>query len=327
MEILLALTGVIVFIVSVSGGFLLISLILKTRENAALRDYINFAKNKINSARYGNFQIKIPDKNDKLGLYKSLNSLFESICDRDLVITEYREKEKENYNLKEEFIATLTHDLKVPIIAQDKTYDLFLSDKFGKLEDIQKEVILKLKESNNDLKEMVESMLETYKMEYTGIVLNVEYDIDVVSFIEDYIEGAKTLASSNGKQINLYFGCNDIRADFDKFLIKRVLNNLVINALVHGKNSNKIDIHLNKTADNFSIDVIDFGDGINEEEIQKIFNKYYSLTDKSTRVSTGLGLYLSNKIVKKHKGSIEVESKKGEGSIFRIILPVKYTEN
>lgn len=327
MEILLVLTGVIVFIVSVSGGFLLISLILKTRENAALRDYINFAKNKINSARYGNFQIKIPDKNDKLGLYKSLNSLFESICDRDLVITEYREKEKENYNLKEEFIATLTHDLKVPIIAQDKTYDLFLSDKFGKLEDIQKEVILKLKESNNDLKEMVESMLETYKMEYTGIVLNVEYDIDVVSFIEDYIEGAKTLASSSGKQINLYFGCNDIKADFDKFLIKRVLNNLVINALVHGKNSNKIDIHLNKTADNFSIDVIDFGDGINEEEIQKIFNKYYSLTDKSTRVSTGLGLYLSNKIVKKHKGSIEVESKKGEGSIFRIILPVKYTEN
>ena len=101
----------------------------------------------------------------------------------------------------------------------------------------------------------------------------------------------------------------------------------MINALVHGKNSNKIDIHLNKTADNFSIDVIDFGDGINEEEIQKIFNKYYSLTDKSTRVSTGLGLYLSNKIVKKHKGSIEVESKKGEGSIFRIILPVKYTEN
>ena len=327
MEILLVLTGVIVFIVSVSGGFLLISLILKTRENTALRDYINFAKNKINSARYGNFQIKIPDKNDKLGLYKSLNSLFESICDRDLVITEYREKEKENYNLKEEFIATLTHDLKVPIIAQDKTYDLFLSDKFGKLEDIQKEVILKLKESNNDLKEMVESMLETYKMEYTGIVLNVEYDIDVVSFIEDYIEGAKTLASSSGKQINLYFGCNDIKADFDKFLIKRVLNNLVINALVHGKNSNKIDIHLNKTADNFSIDVIDFGDGINEEEIQKIFNKYYSLTDKSTRVSTGLGLYLSNKIVKKHKGSIEVESKKGEGSIFRIILPVKYTEN
>lgn len=327
MEILLVLTGVIVFIVSISGGFLLISLILKTRENAALRDYINFAKNKINSARYGNFQIKIPDKNDKLGLYKSLNSLFESICDRDLVITEYREKEKENYNLKEEFIATLTHDLKVPIIAQDKTYDLFLSDKFGKLEDIQKEVILKLKESNNDLKEMVESMLETYKMEYTGIVLNVEYDIDVVSFIEDYIEGAKTLASSSGKQINLYFGCNDIKADFDKFLIKRVLNNLVINALVHGKNSNKIDIHLNKTADNFSIDVIDFGDGINEEEIQKIFNKYYSLTDKSTRVSTGLGLYLSNKIVKKHKGSIEVESKKGEGSIFRIILPVKYTEN
>ncbi len=327
MEILLVLTGIVVFIVSISGGILLSNLILKTKENANLKEYINFAKNKINSARYGNFQINIPDKNDKIGLYKSLNSLFESIYDRDLVIMEYREKEKENYNLKEEFIAALTHDLKVPIIAQDKTYDLFMEDKFGKLNEIQKDVISKLKDSNNDLKEMVDSMLETYKMEYTGIKLDIEYDIDVIEFMKEYVEGLKNIAYSNGKKINLYPDTDNLKADFDIFLIKRVLNNLVMNAFIHGKNSDKIDIHINKTADNFSIDIVDFGEGIDEEEIRKIFNKYYSLTNKSTRVSTGLGLYLSNKIIKKHKGTIEVESKKGEGSIFRIILPVKFIKN
>ena len=86
MEILLVLTGIVVFIVSISGGILLSNLILNTKENANLKEYINFAKNKINSARYGNFQINIPDKNDKIGLYKSLNSLFESICDKYLII-------------------------------------------------------------------------------------------------------------------------------------------------------------------------------------------------------------------------------------------------
>ena len=112
-------------------------------------------------------------------------------------------------------------------------------------------------------------------------------------------------------------------ADFDPFLIKRVINNLIMNSIKHSTKTDKIDIHLNKTADNFSIDIIDYGEGIDEENIKKIFNKYYSITNKGARVSTGLGLYLSNKIVKKHKGIIEVESKKNEGSIFRIILPVK----
>ncbi len=322
-EIFLIITLVFVFAVSLSGSFLLIRLINLTKENASVTECINFAKNKINSARYGNFLIELNEKNDKTGLYKSLNSLFESIYDRDLVINEYREKEKENYNLKEEFIAALTHDLKVPIIAQDKTYELFLKNKFGELNETQKEVILKLKESNTDLKEMVDSILETYKIEDKGIELHIEKDIDVNKFLLNCIDGFSRLLESAGKKIEFHPYEKDLKADFDPFLIKRTVNNLIINSIKHTNNSDKIDIHLNKTADNFSIDVIDYGEGIDEENIKKIFNKYYSVTNKTNRVSTGLGLYLSNKIVKKHKGTIEVESKKNEGSIFRIILPIK----
>ena len=297
-------------------------LVQLTRENSLIKEKIKFAKNKINSARYGNFQIKLNEKNDSLGLYKSLNNLFESIYDRDLVINEYREKEKENYNLKEEFIAALTHDLKVPIIAQDKTFDLFLQDKFGGLTDIQKEVILKLKESNNDLYEMVNSILETYKIEHRGIELKIEKEINVEEFLINCINGFENVIKPMGKEIHFH-SKTPIAADFDPFLIKRVINNLIMNSIKHSTKTDKIDIHLNKTADNFSIDIIDYGEGIDEENIKKIFNKYYSITNKGARVSTGLGLYLSNKIVKKHKGSIEVESKKNEGSIFRIILPIK----
>lgn len=323
MEIFLILTSLIIFIVSVSAGFLLVKLIKSVNENAAIKNYVKNAANKINHARYGNFRIKFNDKKDTLGLYKSLNSLFESITDRDLVITEYREKEKENYNLKEEFIAALTHDLKVPIIAQDKTFDLFLNDKFGPLSEIQKEVILKLKESNSDLKEMINSILETYKIENKGVEIHIEKEIDVEKFLSGCIENLKPLAESTGKKINFCSNTTNLFADFDSFLIKRVINNLIINGINHSKTTDKIDIHLNKTGDTFSIDVIDYGEGIDEEEIKKIFNKYYSITGKTRRISSGLGLYLSNKIIKKHRGIIEVESKKGEGSIFRIILPVK----
>lgn len=322
MKIFLFSSLILVFIIVLTVSFLIMKLVQLTRENSLIKEKIKFAKNKINSARYGNFQIKLNEKNDSLGLYKSLNNLFESIYDRDLVINEYREKEKENYNLKEEFIAALTHDLKVPIIAQDKTFDLFLQDKFGGLSDIQKEVILKLKESNNDLYEMVNSILETYKIEHGGIELKIEKEINVEEFLINCINGFENVIKPMGKEIHFH-SKTPIAADFDPFLIKRVINNLIMNSIKHSTKTDKIDVHLNKTADNFSIDIIDYGEGIDEENIKKIFNKYYSITNKGARVSTGLGLYLSNKIVKKHKGSIEVESKKNEGSIFRIILPIK----
>lgn len=322
MEKIIILSCIFASLISFFVLYLTIKLIKLNAENKKLKNYINFAVNEINRARYGIFQTKLDEKKDKFKLYKSLNNLFESLMDRTLVINEYREKEKENNNLKEEFIAALTHDLKVPIIAQGKTYDLFLQNKFGEMSDIQKNVIERLKESNTDLKEMVNSILETYKIEHTGIELKIEKDINVNDFLKNCIEGVKNIVEAGGKKINFKEN-GQINADFDSFLIKRVINNLIMNANYHGKSTDKIDIHLNKTGDTFSIDVIDYGDGVDEGEIQNIFKKYYSITNKNTRTSSGLGLYLSNKIVKKHNGIIEVESKKNEGSIFRIILPVK----
>lgn len=322
MEKIIILSCIFAFVISLFVLYLTVKLIKLNTENKKLKNYINFAVNEINRARYGIFQTKLDEKKDKFKLYKSLNNLFESLMDRTLVINEYREKEKENNNLKEEFIAALTHDLKVPIIAQGKTYDLFLQNKFGEMTDIQKNVIERLKDSNTDLKEMVNSILETYKIEHTGIELKIEKNINVNDFLKNCIEGVKNIIEASGKKI-IFKENGQINADFDTFLIKRVINNLIMNANYHGKSTNKIDIHLNKTGDTFSIDVIDYGDGVDEGEIQNIFKKYYSITNKNTRTSSGLGLYLSNKIVKKHNGIIEVESKKNEGSIFRIILPVK----
>lgn len=322
MEKIIILSCIFAFVISLFVLYLTVKLIKLNTENKKLKNYINFAVNEINRARYGIFQTKLDEKKDKFKLYKSLNNLFESLMDRTLVINEYREKEKENNNLKEEFIAALTHDLKVPIIAQGKTYDLFLQNKFGEMTDIQKNVIERLKDSNTDLKEMVNSILETYKIEHTGIELKIEKNINVNDFLKNCIEGVKNIIEASGKKI-IFKENGQINADFDTFLIKRVINNLIMNANYHGKSTNKIDIHLNKTGDTFSIDVIDYGDGVDEGEIQNIFKKYYSITNKNTRTSSGLGLYLSNKIIKKHNGIIEVESKKNEGSIFRIILPIK----
>lgn len=293
-----------------------------------LKSYIKKTGNLVNSARYGNLYSRIDEKEDNESitkeLSKNLNNLLESIIDRDIMINEYVENEKEEAILKEDFIASLTHDLKVPIIAQDNTYDLLLDGKFGPLSDIQKEAIIKLKISNMDLKYLVEAILETYKVEHKGIVIKKENGVLINKFIKETMGQLSSIFKLHNKEIKLTTELNETyTANIDIFLVKRVVNNLILNALSYSTNAEKIEISLKENGENFRISVKDFGPGIEKDEIDKIFNKYYSGKLNLTRSSTGLGLYLSNKIINALNGSIEVESEKGKGSVFTITLPTK----
>ncbi|MBE7705798.1 MAG: HAMP domain-containing histidine kinase [Cyanobacteria bacterium SIG30] len=283
--------------------------------------------NSINSVRYGNIYERTTKGYNKetKDVSNSLNGLFESISDREKMLKEYAEKENEANILKNDFMAALTHDLKVPIIAQDNTFDLLLSNKFGEISQLQKEVIEKLKISNIDLKYLVNILLETYKMEQTKLEIQRTKGVLLENFIKDIISQLDSFCDVHNKIIDfkneLY---EEVSADIDTFLIKRVIQNLIINAISYDKRSNKIDITLKKyNEDSFAISIKDYGVGIDEKEIKKIFKKYYSGSNKFSRSGVGLGLYLSNKIVKLHGGKIDVISKENEGSEFSIILNFK----
>ncbi len=314
---------------------LIIKFFKLSTEYQVLKSYIKKITHLVSSARYGNLYSRI-DENEEPKiltgeLSKNLNNLLESIIDRDVMINEYIENEKEEINLKEDFIASLTHDLKVPIIAQDNTYELLLSEKFGPLSDIQKEALVKLKISNIDLKYLIEALLGTYKVEHKGILIKKEPDVLINKFIKEMISQLSSIFELHNKNINFETKLPDnFSANIDIFLVKRVVNNLILNALSYSANSDKIELVLDKKTDEaadtkeyFSISVRDYGVGIEKEEIDKIFNKYYSGKLNLTRSSTGLGLYLSNKIIKALGGKIEVQSKKNEGSTFTVTLPVK----
>ena len=137
-----------------------------------LYNYVNI----ITSARYGNLNSKCEDGIDALTiqLSRNTNALLESIFDRDMMIGEYIEKEKQSQNIKQDFITSLAHDLKVPIIAQDNTYDLFLAGKFGELSDVQHCAIKNLKISNNDLKNLIADLLDIHKLDKQELQLTIE---------------------------------------------------------------------------------------------------------------------------------------------------------
>lgn len=280
---------------------------------------LNFL-NAITSARYGNLNTKIDDGFNTITsqLSQTTNALFESIKDRDTMISEYIEREKQSQSLKQDFISTLAHDFKVPIVAQDNTYELLLKGNFGSLSEAQKEVIENLKISNNDLKSLVLDLLDAHKLETCDYELNKE-KTNINELIKEVIEQNKNVLSIKNKKI-VYNGIN-VDYELDIYLIKRVLNNLISNAIFYGKSSENIYIDLEKDDKYIKISVTDEGDGI-KGDIDKIFKKYYCASKKYSNIGIGLGLYIASKIISAHKGTISAQNTDNKGAKFTIMLPV-----
>ena len=285
--------------------------------------------------RYGDINVRCSDLNDKL-LENSINRLIETIYDREMMIKEYQStlskknlsleevlnQEKQLRSVKEEFAATLTHDMKVAVIAELNSLNYLLEGRFGDLNDKQCQVLELMKSSNLELKELIENMLEVYKLEQDKLKLNLsEYNLS--DFLNSVINEMQPIASNSKLEISAEFN-NEIPIiiTFDNFQIKRVIKNLIQNAISFGSANSVIDISAISDDKNVKISVKNKGCGISEEDLELIFHKYYTGQSKFKKLGTGLGLYLSRQIIMAHGGDISVKSK-GGFTEFIITLPVK----
>lgn len=229
--------------------------------------------------------------------------------------------EREIETLKTDFVATLTHDLKVPIIAGGNMVDLFLNGKFGQISEKQEFALKNMKVSNQELLELVQILLDTYKVSSKGIELYKE-NIQLNKFVEMIINDMKPITQECGINIKFYPYNKDVIINADKIQLQRVIKNLLSNAINHSHTDRDIEVRLNMQSNYVTISVIDFGQGIPKEEINMIFNKYYSTAKKLRKVGTGLGLYLSQQITQAHGGEIIVSSEENVRTEFCVKLPI-----
>ena len=229
--------------------------------------------------------------------------------------------EKEIETLKEDFAATLTHDLKVPIVAASNMIDLLLAKKFGELSDKQEFALSSMRSSNKELLNLVQILLETYKINDAGRIDLVKEKISLNPFIQDIINEMQSIASDSGIEIFFEPSSSIVNIDADSMQLQRVVKNLISNAIDHSGSKKGIEIKVSQDQNFALISVVDFGQGIPKQNIKLIFNKYFSASNKMRKVGTGLGLYLSQKIVQAHGGEISVTSKQNVRTEFLIKLP------
>ena len=264
-----------------------------------------------------NDEVFLPSQKDLNFSASSVPLKFEDKKPRFIVILKNITNQKELETLKEDFVATLTHDLKVPIVAETNMLDLFINEKFGKISDKQKFALINMQASNKELLELVQIVLDTYKV---GKITLYKENILLKRFIEEIISEMSPIGVKTGNKI-VFKPDRDIRVFADKFQLTRVVKNLIQNAISYGAPKSPIDITIGEIPDFVTIKVKDHGAGIPKSEIDKIFNKFYSASKKFRKIGTGLGLYLSLQIMKAHNGDLTVESEEGKYTEFCVKIP------
>ncbi len=228
--------------------------------------------------------------------------------------------QKETDRLRDDFIATLTHDMRTPLTAAIQTLDFFLDGTVGDLNERQHMLLSTMKTNNEGLLGLVNSLLTVYKFD-AGKVELVRTNFNVKELIMQRYNELKPLADKKNIDFRVDFQANDdLLINADRQELGRVIANLCGNAVNYTNPNGKIEILVKEQSGDFLFSVSDTGNGIPKEDIPHLFKRFSQGTSRKRSTGTGLGLYLSRQIVEAHGGKIWLESKINKGSEFTFIL-------
>lgn len=225
-------------------------------------------------------------------------------------------KQKKVDEIKNDLISNITHEFKTPITTVATAIEGIRN--FNAVNDSEK-TNRYLDISNQQLKKleiMVEKLLETATLDTDKLLLHKE-PTNIVSTIRNLVEKHKVIHPE--KNISFHSNMEQLIVEIDPFYFENTLSNLIDNAIKYG--GNIIDIHLKYTSNTLEITIQDNGPGIEKDQREKIFDKFYRIP-KGNRHDVkgfGIGLYYSKKIIEKHGGTLELLSSQ-ELTIFKIKL-------
>ncbi len=275
------------------------------------------------------FLSKPVDSTELLARTKSLlriKSFHDELLDSYRDISEKNEKLLELEKIKEGLTHMIIHDLRSPLYAIFGFIDIMLLDRHSLAEN-QVGVLENCICSCQDLKEMVEGLLVIHQMEEGKLQINAAAT-NMAAVIEETID--QFLLKAEEKQVSLSFHRPDRThlIPVDLSLVKRIIANLLNNAIRHTPSGGAIEIRAEPSQNNgnFHVSVKDSGDGLAPEFHQKVFDKFEQVNLKQRGVNigaSGLGLAFCKLAVEAHGGKIWVESEgEGQGSNFLFTLPL-----
>ncbi|MBO3443965.1 HAMP domain-containing sensor histidine kinase [Clostridium sp. CCUG 7971] len=300
---------VVFFLVSIISLILNINLlskffkeVIKTIENISY--YIdNFIKN--------NYEVE--DEFEQDGIFMSLISRIKDLGKK--LNNQLYKLNDEKENLKS-LVTDISHQLKTPLASISLYNSILLEDDISK-ED-RKNFVIQNEESTKKLHNLIDSLVNISRLESSMITIKPECK-NIKKTIIKAINSIYIKAMDKNIEINLD-EFEDININHDQKWTEEAIFNILDNGVKYTKNDGNIDIKISQTINYLRIDIKDNGIGINKEEINNLFKRFYRGKDTKYIEGSGVGLYLSRKIVEAQGGSIIASKNIDKGSTFSLLL-------
>lgn len=261
---------------------------------------------------------EIEEQKNKLEVfYNELKIKNEILIENEKMLKDAKDKAEEMSKLKSNFLANMSHELRTPMNGI-LGLSVILKELSGKNTE-EYELSETINESAERLMNSINQLLEFSELENTNY--NLKYvKFNLMDVIYELITTFKKKADKKKITVNLITSKPIIIVNLDKYALRKILVNIIDNAIKFTNPKGKIDIILYQDEDLLVIKVLDTGIGIAPDQMEFIFDSFRQGSEGLVRKfeGSGLGLSITKKLVESMKGKIEVESKEGEGATFII---------
>ena len=258
------------------------------------------------------------DQIDEADVYKELKPFI-------AMIRRQHEDIRRNADMRQEFTANVSHELKTPLTSMK-----VLADSINSMPDAPKELYQEFMEDiTNEIEretKIINDLLSLVKMDKSAAGLNVS-SVNINELLEQILKRLQPIADKQKVELVLE-SFRPVTAEVDEVKITLAITNLVENAIKYNRNDGEGWVHVSLNADHqyFYLKVEDSGIGIPEESLDHIYERFYRVDKSHSREigGTGLGLAITRNSILMHRGAIKVHSVMGEGTTFDVRIPLNY---
>lgn len=225
-------------------------------------------------------------------------------------------------NMRKEFVADVSHELKTPITSIMGYADTLLEGEYDK--DTQQKFLGVISSEARRMARLVTDLLTLSKYDSKKVKLE-ETEFDLGELTKKCQERLKFEIEKKHQNVECFVTANVPPVSADKYGIERVVLNILSNAIKYTPENGKIKIYVGFVYNDAYIKIIDNGIGISEQDLTRIFDRFYRADKARTREmgGTGLGLSIAKEILDQNKGSIDIRSELGKGTEVIIRIPAK----
>ena len=247
------------------------------------------------------------------------NRLVESLDAERQAVERLREVDQ----VKDAFVSSVSHELRTPITSILGYVEMLDEGEYGDLAPQQRNAVQRVKANSSRLLSLIDDLLILSRIQEGGLPL-VDRLVDLRAVVS---AGCAVVAPSLERRsltLDVHLPEEPVPFLGDRDMLERVVINLASNAVKFTPAGGRIDVRLSSSTEGNVIEVADTGIGIPKQEQERLFSRFFrsSSAQEQAIPGSGLGLSIAHAIIERHGGTVEVESEPGEGTTFRIGLPV-----